>query len=565
MSRWYRVVETTNPWVLDVMDDLAFHVALDTARTLAAHSLLEPKYDISLPRQSGPIVTRFSVSPPGHLHLGHARAAILNQVFAKKVKPDGVLICRFNDTATPRFDVTPIPSAEFQDTVIQELALFGIVPDKTSFASDYFPQMREFAMQLIEDGKAFADDDDTDSQLPSEHRDMGVEETLLHFLEMETGSVEGQRWCLRARAPHIGGPCDPVIFRCSIALHPRTGNMWKVYPTAYFCTPVLDAIEGVTLALLVGENHNGDTQYKWVQEALGLPKVDIWRFSRMSIARNVLSKSMLASFVDEGRVCGWDDPRMPTVRGIYRRGVTLPVLRRFITGEGLGSCFPNTQLWKLWGRNSHALQAVAPRHTAVVVKEAVYCDIRGVGEPGVIVKPKRPHAPELGTKKVVTGRRIVVEQADAQNFAQGDEIALVGWSNAVVQAITWDSRHQRVVSMELRLNLKGSAQTARHKINWLAETEANMVPVDLVSFDHLLIKDELTETDVLEDFLTSVTECRTRAWADCNVADLVVGARISFEGKGYFRLDSCGSRMVFFEIPPDERLEHILEQRSSWS
>jgi glutamyl-tRNA synthetase len=233
---------------------------------------------------------------------------------------------------------------DFQNSITEDLALIDIIPDMTSHSSDYFQQMHDLAVQLIKDGKAFADDselgkddDSRKNRLPSKHRDIGIEETLARFEEMKTCSTEGQRWYIRAHIAydsHNGTLRDPVIYHCNLIKHHRTGTSWKVYPTYDFCALVLDSIEGVTLALRTNEYRDHNAQYEWIQSALGLPPVPSWDFSRLNFVRTVLSKRKLTRIVNKGKVWDWSDPRMPTIRGIIRRGVTVPVLREFILKQG---------------------------------------------------------------------------------------------------------------------------------------------------------------------------------------------------------------------------------------
>lgn len=252
---------------------------MERARERAARSTAGSSFDVvGLPQVDGPMVTRFPPEPSGYLHIGHAKAALLNDYFAHQ-KPGGVLICRFDDTNPSN------ESMDFQNSITEDLALIDIVPDKTSQSSDYFQQMHDLAVQLIKDGKAYAEDselgkgdDSRKNRLPSKHREMAIEETLASFEEMKTGSTEGQRWCIRARIAYDspdGTLRDPVIYRCNLTKDHRTGTSWKVYPTYDICAPVVDSIEGVTLALRTNEYRDRNAQYEWIQNALGLRPVPI--------------------------------------------------------------------------------------------------------------------------------------------------------------------------------------------------------------------------------------------------------------------------------------------------
>ena len=501
------------------------------------------------------MVTRFPPEPSGYLHIGHAKAALLNYYFAHKI-PGGKLICRFDDTNPSK------ESMEFEDSILHDLKLMEIIPEKISHSSDYFQEMYEFALHLIKGGKAFADDSELGkgdesrkNRLPSQRRDLGIEETLEHFAEMKSGSEEGRRWCIRARIAYDspnGTLRDPVIYRCNLIPHHRTGNQWMIYPTYDFCAPILDAVEGVTLALRTNEYRDRNAQYEWMQDALGLRKVTIWDFSRFNLIRTVLSKRKLTKIVDEGKVWGWDDPRMPTIRGILRRGMTVPALREFILKQGPSRNILNLEWGALWAMNKKYIDLKASRHTAIIQEHAVYCRVSGFDGPDMTMKPKHGKNPDLGLKRILYDKVIVLEQADAQTFQQGEEITLMNWGNAYVRSITKDEIGKFIIAMDLELHLDGDVKKTK-KVTWLATTSRNLIPVDIVTFDYLITKDKLEKEDTLENFLTPVTEFRSQAFADCNVMELPPGAIIQFERKGYYKLDVAykeeGSRMVFFDIP----------------
>lgn len=304
VSRWYNYIESTVPWIPEAVSKLTIHASKERAALSAAGA----SFEIDLPNISGPMVTRFPPEPSGYLHIGHAKAALLNDYFAHKI-PGGTMICRFDDTNPSK------EKMEFQDAILEDLKAMEIITQKTTYSSNYFQEMYEYAIRLIKDGKAFADDselgkgdEDRKNRLPSKRRDLGIEETLEHFAEMKTGSEEGQRWCIRARIAYDspnGTLRDPVIYRCNMIPHHRTGTQWNIYPTYDFCAPILDSVEGITVALRTNEYRDRNVQYEWMQDALGLRKVTIWDFSRINFIRTVLSKRKLTRIVDDGKVWGW--------------------------------------------------------------------------------------------------------------------------------------------------------------------------------------------------------------------------------------------------------------------
>ena len=556
ISRWFNFVETSNRWIGTALADL--NAIRHQKRSLASAD--GGSYDIGLSPVKGEVVTRFPPEPSGFLHIGHAKAALLNEFFAHG-KGDGTLICRFDDTNPSK------ESQEFEDSITADLEMMEIHPDRISHSSDFFSQMYEYCVHLLREGKAYADD--TEKKVMNDERKHGIEskrrgisamESLAHFEEMRAGSEEGVRWCVRAKISidNVNKALrDPVIYRCNLQPHHRTGSTWKAYPTYDFCAPILDSMEGVTHTLRTNEYRDRNPQYEWFQKALGLRQVEIFDFARMNFIRTVLSKRKLSEIVDSGVVSGWDDPRMPTLQGMRRRGMSMGALREFIMKQGPYQNIINQDWTQIWAINKKHVDSLAPRHTAVTKNGMVEVIIKGGGleMPCTEDKPKHNKNPELGSKKVVYGKKILIEQEDATSFTEDEEITLMNWGNAIVRKIhgTMDSstKKKAVTSLELDLYLQGDFKKTKNKITWLAE-EQDLVPVHLIDFDYLIIKDKLEKHDSVEDYLTPQTEFRTEVLADCNVDTLVTGDVIQFERKGYFRLDRQmldGKPAVMFEIP----------------
>ena len=511
-------------------------------------------FAIDLPNaQMGKVVTRFPPEPSGYLHIGHAKAAVLNEYFAHTYK--GKLIIRFDDTNPTKERI------EFQDSIIEDLALLGIKGDQVTYSSDYFDQMYELALKMIKDGNAYCDDTPLEKMReermvgePSARRDRSVEENLRVFTEeMKNGTEEGLKNCLRAKIDYKDlnkAMRDPVIYRCNLTPHHRTGTKWKMYPTYDFCVPVVDSIEGVTHALRTNEYRDRNPQYEWIQNALKLRHVDIWDFGRVNFVRTLLSKRKLQWFVDKGYVGNWDDPRFPTVRGVRRRGMTVEGLRNFIIAQGPSRNIINLDWSSIWALNKKVIDPVAPRHTAVDAENVVPVKLsNGPAEPYSEEKPKHKKNPEVGLKKVIYAKDVLVDQADAQTFAEGEEITFMDWGNVIIKKIHKEG--DIVKSIDAELHLEGDFRKTEKKVTWLADTP-DKVKVKLVDFDHLITKDKLEEGDNFEDFITPETEFPSQAIADVNVRSLKKGDIIQFERKGYFRVDkdlSDGDEVVLFTIP----------------
>jgi len=525
---------------------------------------------LELPNAAAGVVTRFPPEPSGYLHIGHSKAALLNDYFAHIQYPGGKLILRFDDTNTEK------EKEEYQEAIREDIALLGIKPDVISYTSDYFDKIEEYCVKIIQSGKAYADDTPGDkmsemrmAREPSVRRDETVEDNLKRFDQMRSGSDEGRIWCIRAKISFANDNAslrDPVIFRCpkNQTPHVRTGTKYKAYPTYQFSCPVVDSIEGVTHALRTTEYNDQDAQYKWILKALELRAPYIWTFSKIQFVRTLMSKRKLTKLVDAGVVSGWDDPRFPTVRGIRRRGMTVEGLRDFMVSQGPSKNVVNMDWHTIWTMNKKVIDLHAGRYTAIE-KGYATCKVQGAkAEPSFEIKPK--HAKyDLGTKEVAFSQNIILEQEDAKSFDKDEEVTLMNWGNAIIR----DTKQQpsgdssdivdgvqklgNIDMIDLDLHLEGDFKTTKKKVTWLS-VDQNLAPVELVDFDHLLSKDKLTEEDEKnwEEFLTPKSELKTHAVADCNVWHVKEGDVIQFDRKGYYRCDRAVTKEapgVFFKVP----------------
>lgn len=429
---------------------------------------------------------------------------------------------------------------------------------------------------MIRDGNAYADDTDPEELtvekrqgLPSKRRDRPAEESLAMFKEMYAGTPLGKKHCIRARIKFDslnGALRDPVIYRFPHAkdaqgnrldkhiAHHRTGWTWKIYPTYDFACPVVDSIERVTHALRTTEYADRNEQYTWFLNALGLRHVHLWDFARISFIHTFLSKRKLTKVVESGLVTGWDDPRMPTVRGILRRGLTVRALREFMLRQGPSRNAVTMDWTILWAMNQKVIDPVAARHTAVETNKMVSATIlNGPDTPYSEDKPRHPKNPDIGTKAVTYGSSILLDHDDAVSFAMGERVTLMGWGNAIVKdfSISGDGT---VRDVALMLCLDDTDFRKTKKITWLAAERASLVEVELWQFGDLLTKDTLAKDDELDDYLATDSAQSVEALCDADVAHLGAGDIIQLERKGFYRVDKAvgegpGGRAVLFKIP----------------
>ncbi|KAI8920350.1 tRNA synthetases class I, catalytic domain-containing protein [Powellomyces hirtus] len=495
----------------------------------------------------GQVVTRFPPEPSGYLHIGHAKAALLNDYFAKTY--EGKLIVRFDDTNPSKEKV------EFEESIKEDLLLLGIKADQITYTSDSFDKLYEYALQMIKEGNAYVDDTDVDTMraermqqdgIESKSRNLSIEENLKRFEEMKNGTEFGLKCCLRAKIDMKNkNKClrDPVLYRCNIAVpHHRTGNKWKIYPIYDFACPIVDSLEGVTHALRTNEYRDRNPQYEWILNALKLRQVHIWDFSRLNFVYTLLSKRKLTWFVDEGLVTGWDDPRFPTVRGIRRRGMTIDALRQYILMQGASQKNLELEWDKIWALNKKIIDPVAPRHTALDSDKITSVKIVG-DEVKTEIKemPKHKKNPDVGNKLTTFSSELYLAFEDAKTLEVGEKVTFMDWGNFNVEKIQWAADKSHIVLIEVKINPDLDYKGTK-KITWLsrAETgkdESTPVKVTLFDYDYLITKKKLEETDDVKNFVTPVTEFKTDAICDANLRSVKKGDIIQLERKGYYICD----------------------------
>ncbi|KAL0211229.1 hypothetical protein P9112_009527 [Eukaryota sp. TZLM1-RC] len=426
----------------------------------------------------GKVVTRFPPEPSGFLHIGHVKAALLNNYYARHY--GGKLLLRFDDTNPSK------EKGDYVTSITEDLHRLGIVPDSISHTSDYFPLFIEKCEELLRLGDAFVDDTPVDlmrqqrgNRQPSERRENTVERNFELWEEMKKGTPKGLECCVRAKidpTSQNGTLRDPVIYRCNVEPHIRTGTQYKVYPTYDFVCPIIDSIEGVTHALRTNEYRERNVQYDWFLNKFNLRKVHIHDFGRLNFEYSVMSKRLLSKFVDKGIVDGWNDPRFPTVQGVFRRGLTLKALSDFILLQGSSDALIQMEWDKIWAMNKQVLEPVAPRYNAVI--DPIVVELVGEGACDSVDWREMPLVPKdaaLGTKMVPYFNRVLVSKEDVQDVAIGDKVTLMGWGNAFVENVVSENGVVEGITMRLALDDKVFKKT--WKIQWVAD-----VP-DVIRFD----------------------------------------------------------------------------------
>lgn len=290
-----------------------------------------------LPKLEGKVVTRFPPEPNGYLHLGHAKAMFINFEFART--ENGICYLRFDDT-------NPVKEKqEYIDSIIEDLHWLGHQEYKITYTSDYFVQLYEYAKKLIELDKAYvcclSQEDMQDQRyrgIDSPYRNRPIPESLALFLEMYQGKHQAGTLTLRLKGDMKSSNTtmrDLVAYRIIHSEHPRTGNKWCIYPSYDYSHPIVDSLENITHSLCSIEFKSRNELYRWIPEMLGIYRAHQIEYSRLNLSHSILSKRKLITLVEKKIVNGWDDPRMPTIRGLRRKGFTAEAIKDFCKRAGI--------------------------------------------------------------------------------------------------------------------------------------------------------------------------------------------------------------------------------------
>jgi glutaminyl-tRNA synthetase len=375
--------------------------------------------DVRRGKYGGRVHTRFPPEPNGYLHIGHAKAICLN--FGMAAEFGGLCNLRFDDTNPSKEDV------EYVESIQRDIRWLGFDWDERMFyASDYFEQLYQYAVQLIKAGKAYVDSLSADEirayrgtltepgrESPYRHR--SIEENLDLFARMRTGEFAEGTHVLRAKIDMVSGNInmrDPVMFRILHVPHHRTGDTWCIYPMYDYAHCISDSIEGITHSLCSLEFEDHRPLYDWFLDALGIYHPQQIEFARLNLTNTVLSKRKLLTLVEEGYVTGWDDPRMPTISGLRRRGYTAEAIRNFCERIGVAKRDSVVDLALLEYCLREDLNKRAPRVMAVLRPLRVVLVNYPEDQVEELEAFNNPEDPRMGTRKVPFSRVLYIERED---------------------------------------------------------------------------------------------------------------------------------------------------------
>lgn len=501
----------------------------------------------------GRVHTRFPPEPNGYLHIGHAKSICLNFGLGEEYK--GLTNLRFDDTNPEKEDV------EYVNSIKEDVEWLGFHWDgDVRYASDYFGKMYDYAKKLISLGKAYVDDQTAeeirqtrgDFSTPgtnSPYRDRSVEENLKLFEEMKEGKYKDGEKVLRAKIdmadPNIVMR-DPVLYRIVNAAHHRTGSEWSIYPMYDFAHPIEDAIERITHSVCTLEFEVHRPLYNWVLEDWeDTEKPRQIEFARLNVTKMVMSKRKLRALVEAGLVSGWDDPRMPTISGLRRRGYTPEAIRDFCDRISVAKADSTVDIALLEFCIREDLKLKAPRPMVVIDPVKVIIDNYPEGQTEPCVVENNPENEELGTREVMFGREIYIERADFMEepvkkffrLAPGKEVRLKGAYFITCQSVVKDE-NGTITEIHCTYDPEtksGSGCTRKVKgtLHWVEASTA--VDIETRLYDYLL-KEESDGKDFLADFNHESLQVM-HSKGEASLANTVPGDRFQFLRQGYFVTD----------------------------
>ena len=502
--------------------------------------------------------TRFPPEPNGCLHLGHAKAICLDFGLADDF--DGLTNLRFDDTNPEKEE------QEYVDSIMEDVRWLGFEWDRLCYASDYFDQLYLWAIELIKAGKAYVDDHSaeeirqhrgtlTEPGINSPYRDRTVEENLDLFLRMAKGEFPDGTRVLRAKidmaSPNLNMR-DPVMYRILHASHHRTGDKWCIYPMYDYAHGQSDSLEKVTHSMCTLEFTDHQPLYRWFIEQLGIFPSQQIEFDRLNLTYTLLSKRKLLQLVQEKRVSGWDDPRMPTLCGIRRRGFTPQAIRNFCAAIGASRTNGSTDIEMLEHFQREELNRLSPRAMAVLRPLKVVIENYPEGEEELVEVANNPEDPSAGLRQVPFSREIYIEQDDFREvpppkyyrLSPGKEVRLRNAYFVTAKDVVKDAAGNIV---EVRCTYDPASRggnspdgrKVKSTIHWVSAKHAVTAEVRL--YDKLFTKADPGDVPEGGSFLDNLNPQSLEVIADArlepSLATAKPGERIQFERIGYFCVD----------------------------
>ena len=517
--------------------------------------------DLAANKNDGRVHTRFPPEPNGYLHIGHAKSICLN--FGLAAENGGLCNLRFDDTNPSKEDV------EYVESIKEDVRWLGFDwGDRLFYASDYFEQLYQYAVQLIKNGKAYVCDLSakeireyrgtlTEPGRDSPYRSRPFQENLDLFERMRAGEFEDGSRVLRAKidmaSPNLNMR-DPVIYRILRVEHHRTGDKWCIYPMYDFTHGLSDSIEGVTHSVCTLEFEDHRPLYDWFLDELNVFHPQQIEFARLNLTHTVMSKRKLLELVERGYVTGWDDPRMPTIVGLHRRGYTPESIRNFCERIGVAKRESMVEMALLEHSIREDLNKRSPRVMGVLRPLRVIIDNYPEDRVEELEAVNNPEDPGMGTRKIPFSRVIYIEQEDFLEdppkkffrLTPGREVRLRYAYFIKCVGVVKDEQTGKVVELhctydpETRGGWAPNGRKVMATLHWVSAAHSLRAEVRL--YDHLFLKATPTEEKEGVDFKSHLNPNSLETLESCRVEPSLAGAapgnRYQFERQGYFCVDS---------------------------
>jgi glutaminyl-tRNA synthetase len=527
--------------------------------------------DLKTGKHGGRVVTRFPPEPNGYLHIGHAKSICLNFGLAHEF--GGSTNLRFDDTNPTKENL------EYVQAIQDDVRWMGFDWENRMFyASDYFERLYQFAVHLTRKGKAYVDSlsaDDirryrgtlTEPGKDSPHRTRSVEENIDLFARMRAGEFPDGTHVLRAKidmaSPNVNMR-DPTLYRIRHAAHHRTGDAWCIYPTYDFAHPLSDAIEGITHSICTLEFEDHRPLYNWVVEESEAPcHPQQIEFARLNLSHTVMSKRKLLDLVEKQHVAGWDDPRLPTLQGLRRRGYTPQAIRAFCEHIGVAKRDGVVEMALLEHFIREDLNRRAPRVMAVLRPLRVVIDNYPEGAAEELEAVNNPEDPSAGTRKLPFSRTLYIEQEDFREvppkkffrLTPGQEVRLRYAYIIQCVGVVKDDRTGEVVEVhctydpETRSGGPQAGRKVKGTLHWVSAAHALEAEVRL--YEHLFQKPEAGDVGEGLDYTANLNPHSFERLTSCQVERSLAGvpplSGYQFERQGYFCVDpdSSNQKLIF--------------------
>lgn len=469
----------------------------------------------------GKIITRFPPEPSGYLHIGHAKALFINFVIAKTYH--GKMIMRFDDT-------NPLKeSCQFENSILEDIKVLDVVPDTISHTSDYFDLIIKYADLLVDQHLAYVDDTDKElmmderaKMIESLNRLADVDTNRRLWNDMKTGSKTNS--CLRLKINmKDANACmrDPTIFRCISHAHHKTDDRYKVYPTYDFACPIVDSIEDITHVFRSCEFSDRDDQYKYILNTLSLRTPILYSYGKLNFQDSVMGKRKIKQLIDEHKIDGWDDPRLYTIRGAFRRGLHIEALKHFLGKLGFTKNSVNMTDDMIWAINKQYIDKISTRYTVLDASCKQFALHQPNGQfsafDGQKIIPRFIRNTDLGNRELYFSSKIFI---NLQSLKENEEFTLLNWTNVVHDNGT------------LTLNPNGDYKTTDKKLLWLSAD--HVVPI------------------VIKQYSGLMDDCKILNYiAEAQLKNVKKGDYVQLLKMGYYICDRefDGTNIVFIEVP----------------